>query len=278
MDLIDVEDEFESCLALQEAAAESCGQFIALLLAEYGATKLQYVVDNDWHPGWMVWRFSTTARPSIKLRKLAYNVLSDCRHALDQAVVASSRCLGTDRKKSKIYFPFAKDEADFDSLYDLKNGRCRDTAQALIPELKSLRPWWGGDNQLRTLGKLSGPNKHQVIIDFAPEIMNFYSGRAKFGSAALIAMAPRRADLINPDDIGGLSMKSPRGRTDFILAITRQNDGTEVTGVGGTAAYCAKEASVLHNPPIDKLMAGFAAMTEKIIAGLKGFVIKQVIT
>jgi len=103
-----------------------------------------------------------TAFPG-QIRVIASTIINDLRHALDQAVCDGALILGASNSKN-IYFPFAKDLADFNVV--LKD-KCRKVRPDLVDFIKNFNPYFGGDNLLWALNKLAGINKHQRIVSIA---------------------------------------------------------------------------------------------------------------
>ena len=111
-------------------------------------------------------KFKTVDAP-FEARGKASNVVKNLRDALDQAVYAASWKL-TGKSSKHTHFPFGSDPEDFKKAIALN--RCSDIPTKLYPILSSFEPYPtgntypGGDNALRLLGRISGPNKHQIAL------------------------------------------------------------------------------------------------------------------
>jgi len=279
MDKTLLDEEFESPNALLQAARDSLADFRLILREEYANAKMEFAADDSLLKGLRVYRYSIAGRPSIRLRKEAYRVINELRNCLDQTVFIASRLLGGNPKKANVYFPFAQDAADFEILFGVK-GRCRDTHPSLLPTLRQLTPWWhdlntkSGDNFLRTLGKLSNPNKHQVIIDFAPQITESLTSAKSDGLVHILVVPPSRLDDFNLS-YPQYSVPETRNRTDFISAISPVTT-TIAHDMKAHAVYCAKEATRMGGAPIDLLLNSFVECSANAASKVKAFVSQSV--
>jgi len=277
MDLQDITDEFESAMALLVGAEIAKQRFDELLQNERGNIRGEFVTDGSMVEGLFIHRFSFTGKPSTRLRKLAYDALNDCRHALDQATVAANSLLGV-ASKSFVYFPSAENEADFDSLFASK-GRCRNVHPALVPELKGFQPWWEddsgtGNDVLRTLMKLAGPNKHQVIIDFPLELKTIKNNVTAVKSARFLSLPPVRRELGAAQV--GIEIPAVRGRTDFIAAITDKPDDFSFDFGETILGLYAREASRFPATPFPDLLGSFVKTTKDIVFRIENFVLNEI--
>ncbi|MDB5553759.1 MAG: hypothetical protein JWL86_3743 [Rhizobium sp.] len=252
--------------------------FKIVLRKEYASTKMEFVADNNLVKDLQIHRYSIIGRPSIQLRKEAYRVLNELRNSLDQVVFVASRLLGGSPKKANIYFPFSQDPTDFETLFLLPKGRCRDTHPDLLPTLRQLTPWFHdpvsktGDNFLRTLGKLSNPNKHQVIIEFAPHIASYSIGHeSSDGLIHVLVLPPSRLDLFNAQ-YPQYAVPATRNRTDFISAVAPITTAISRGDSNAHVVYCAKEATRIGATPIDGVLNAFVERAAHAVAQIKAFV------
>lgn len=268
------ENLFESSKALLSGAREAFADFEKILDDEYKAMpQPEFVMDAEMFPPWSVWRYSLKGRPTTRLRKRAYDVVSDTRNALDQAVYAANRAFGGKAGARNIYYPFADDPTSFEALFAAKGGRCRDVHPELVPHLRAMTPWWSargsGDNVLRTLGKLAGPNKHQVIIDFNANMAGAEDSSQVEGFVLALNFPPQRLDefvAANPEFRDAL--KPTPGRVDFIRAIVQP--GTRYgADIRLRFAFFAHEAERLRHMPIDVLLGAFIDRTADRLARLE---------
>ncbi len=283
----DVHHAFESCEALVQGSVEALAAFRALLVADYGRIQGESVADNTMVEGVTVLRHSLLGGPSVALRKKAYDILSDSRNALDQAVFAASAMFtaGT-RMGTATYFPLADDSADYETLFVGRKARCRDVPPEVQDVIRPLKPWWSGPGEtgndiLRTLGKLSGPNKHQVILEFAPTITTSRNAFVAKGETIFAVDPPTRIDLLAvqyPEPAKSMfsTYKSPRGRTDFIQAVLPP-DQVFAAKVNIQFQYVASHATRFARTPIDLLLSGFVNETQRAVERIKGLCLGAVI-
>jgi hypothetical protein len=161
-------DPFESPNILIEAAKENI---------DNTRNELDLYFSEDIHVGYFeidkntnesVHKIRIIRKLPSRIRAQSSSVIINLRHALDQACFASSKILSIRSKDT--YFPFASSPVDLEAAF---LGRAKDIPVQIRPYLRSLQPYppgdhAGGDHQLRALGYLSGPAKHQVLLDVTP--------------------------------------------------------------------------------------------------------------
>ncbi|HUF86271.1 MAG TPA: hypothetical protein VMM59_02720 [Thermohalobaculum sp.] len=197
----DIDDAFSSCQGCLEEAQDGLADFLSALKTHAANNKPVIINETEAQTGNQVIKIRLPTPPQILQRK-GYRVVVDARNALDQAMYAATICIDGKARGTKTHFPFARDPDDFVTLFGRK-GQCRDISRSIIPHLKELEPWWqgqnhmGGNDVLRTLGKISGPNKHQVSL--APEL-NIYAiryNKAIFDRAIKFLFLPSRIGNTN---------------------------------------------------------------------------------
>jgi hypothetical protein len=141
-----------------------------------------------------------THKPPGRLRVTASNALNNLRHSLDQVVNAAAFELGS--KKRDNYFPFARDAGSIDEVI---RSNCRNVPSDLIPLLKAFQPYGGGDDLLYSMSRLSGPNKHQIVLKLNVNLTHLLLG-AKTGFRL----------LQGPADIGVLRWDSSKQELDMV--------------------------------------------------------------
>lgn len=113
----------------------------------------------------------------MKFRGKTTAIITDLRSTLDQAVASASTYI-TGQVSPKRHFPFGQSPSDLENSLSLKkNGATKGIPVELYPLLRRFEPYptgdgyAGGDNILKALSRISGPNKHQVTIRtaFAPQ-------------------------------------------------------------------------------------------------------------
>lgn len=161
-------DAFESPKLLIEEARENLKDLHSRCKAFLDSNPYTEIQEIDRETGDKLYKLRLTTKPPGRLRTRTSSIVNDLRHALDQAVVASAKQLGITRF-DRIYFPFAASPRDLQDIFR-KTGRCKDVPVEIRPLLCTFEPYprsdghKGGDDLLRALGTISGPNKHQVIL------------------------------------------------------------------------------------------------------------------
>ena len=160
-------DLFESPKALLTWAYEDAKRFKELEVAFFDSRPYQQIVEFDEAYQRDAHRIRFTAQPPVEMRKLASHIINDLRHALDQAFVTAAKSFGwkPDRKeRSLLYFPWSM------NLLDLTKHRLRGTPEQIHKTVIDAQPYFaqddgtGGDNLIRELGRISGPNKHEAAL------------------------------------------------------------------------------------------------------------------
>lgn len=110
-----------------------------------------------------------------ELRGIASDTVKNLRDALDQACLHSTQrinaFLNRARRGKRTHFPFGENPMDFDKVLAGESGRqSKDIAAELHPILRSFQPYprgegySGGNDRLRHIGRVSGPNKHDLTL------------------------------------------------------------------------------------------------------------------
>jgi hypothetical protein len=90
---------------------------------------------------------------------LVGDAVHNCNTALD--LLACDLVRLNDKDAAKVYFPFGKDEADFNK--EIVKASFVASPQALSL-LKRVKPYWGGDDWLRGLHELDLIAKHRLLL------------------------------------------------------------------------------------------------------------------
>jgi hypothetical protein len=278
-----IDKAFESPEELLRCSRVKYNDFIESLKKEASTFDLELVADTEMVPGLVTYMISILGEHSVQVRKLAHDVLSDCRHALDQAVVSATRLFGSN-SNNHLYFPFGRDESDFDTLFKNK-GRCRNVHRDLIPLLRRMQPWWydessqSGNDTLRTLSLLSGPSKHTEVIGFSNELVEFNHPVIDLHEYLLFFLIPQRSDRVARDNPQFFRYIKVEGRTDYIIAVATQKSSNVVDFKSLKLGFVAihpdrikpSDPRPLQDYPIDMLFNDFVCQSEKIIADIKEF-------
>jgi hypothetical protein len=122
------------------------------------------------------------------LRGIASDAIKNIRDALDQTCLHCTERLnsffGRHRKGKGTHFPFGENPVDFDNVLLGVSGRqSKDIAPELHPVLQSFQPYptgeghVGGNDRLRHIGRVSGPNKHELTLQVGFTADAFHFGR-----------------------------------------------------------------------------------------------------
>lgn len=163
-----MEDDFESVRILVEGVREDVEEVLNLLVAHFEALSPIAQIERDEDCSDYV-VFLKAPAASNRLRRKVSDIVNNLRHSLDQITHASAAAINNN-VPGNAYFPMAASSSDFDDNLFGKRGRCRDIPEALRPFFRDLQPWWSnppgemGDDVLRSLGVIAGPNKHKSVI------------------------------------------------------------------------------------------------------------------
>ena len=188
-------------------------------------------------------------------RVQASRIIKDLRDALDQATFQASKRLNPAGKNS-TYFPFCRDPDDFKTLFDPKKGRSRDIPERLRPFLLGLEPYptlagrTGGNDLLRALGYVAGPNKHQTTLRVAPDLPGFMI-----------------QELMNRG-LGAMESGFMKHGSD--LEIVRASIGANIVWKFTVSFYLAFEApSQLANGPAAAVLGDLARIVQRVVLGIE---------
>jgi hypothetical protein len=167
-------DPFESPKLLLARGKENSAEFEGRFRAFVKSTHLTIAHDLDPKTGNAIIKARLDKPFPGGLRPILSDAINNFRHALDQAV--NSAAVEIRAGKRDCYFPFAADINDLGVLY-VK--RFKTVPVALRPFLDNLKPYAGGDDLLWSLGKISGPNKHQIILETATDVTQIVEVKAE---------------------------------------------------------------------------------------------------
>ncbi|HEY0412683.1 MAG TPA: hypothetical protein VGD66_06050 [Allosphingosinicella sp.] len=165
-------DPFESPKLLVSGAREDIDQFESGEGAFFGPGDVGVTVQEvDPKTKYTFVKFRITKAIPTVLRRRANNILNDLRHALDQALFAAARIV-LKEDPGDVHFPFATSPKDLEGRLKAtrKGAGVLKIPVALHDVIRSFEPYPrgnghdGGDDLLRLLGAVSGPNKHQFTI------------------------------------------------------------------------------------------------------------------
>ena len=250
---------FQSCRGLISEASEGLRDFEANLEAHYRDSRPRLFLMRNQEVQRCLLAARLPPTPDVLQRK-AYRVVNDARNALDQAVYAGTFCLKGKPSGPNTYFPFARDRDDFETLFGKtkkgKPARCCDVAEDLRPHLRAMKPWWPSKNQedgdaiLRILGKISGPNKHQVSLAPCPDLQN-----VKYGGDIVAGVSP----VLNSNRIPNTN--------DFILA--RLEQGARLGSVTVTYFLTFVEPPSLFGANAYDMLKAFLATASDVVSSIE---------
>ncbi|RWP66251.1 hypothetical protein [Mesorhizobium sp.] len=183
-------DPFESPLFLIARTKENLSELDAACNALFDGDCSASVVDIDPKTGNKTFKLKFTRKIPGRIRHIAATALSDLRHALDQASVASVKAI-TKEEPDLLYFPFAANPNDL-------VGRLRKSfPDEIHPTFLWCTPYptgegyKGGNDLLAQFSKASGPNKHQITCKIGGHISTFRSDSFRaIGTVSEIRIPP----------------------------------------------------------------------------------------
>lgn len=182
-------DPFESPKLLIEGAQENIADFQARSDAFFGGNPTARVEEIDRSTGEKLIKLRITAALPGRLRVKASDALNNLRHALDQAVCASSVAL-RGKAATQAYFPFGRSPDDVADI--LKSSRYSHVPAELHALLVGFEPYppgadhAGGDELLREFGRISGPNKHQSLLKVGADLNSIHIGALRLSGQVSI--------------------------------------------------------------------------------------------
>lgn len=106
----------------------------------------------------------------LNFRGRTNNIVTDLRNILDQATYAATLFL-TGKESRCAHFPFGDSPDDLEnSLSRRKAGRCKQIPPELYDTFRLIQPYpagdtyTGGNDILKLLSRISGPNKHRITL------------------------------------------------------------------------------------------------------------------
>jgi hypothetical protein len=158
------------------------------------------------------------------IKLVAADALRNLRASLDFATATCARLNGAPRLRN-LYFPFLNDPANWETTIRRK---CGCVPNPVTDFFRSLTPWPGGDEELRTLNMLRNDNDHWALTKIALDLI-----------AAVISRPGVRQQIIQvPRSRGGIDeielLLTPEPKADYHLACVIEIRFEEVPAVGGT--------------------------------------------
>jgi hypothetical protein len=160
-------DPFEGPKLLLDGARENIHELELQCQAFVESCRCTPVTELDRETGDNLCKIRIVQTIPGRLRVIASNGLNNLRHSLDQAVNAAAVELGATKRDS--YFPFAPDAGAIDGEIRRK---CRRVPSEIIRLIKAFQPYGGGDDLLYAMSRISGPNKHQLVLKLNINVPN----------------------------------------------------------------------------------------------------------
>lgn len=164
------EDVFDSPKLILDRAREHIRELEARSQGFVEGCRGIPIVEFDAQTGEKVHKLRFTQKIPGKLRVIASDALNNLRHSLDQAVNAAAAELGGKRNN---YFPFAKDAGDIDRVV---KDNCPSLHADIKDLIKTFQPYGGGDDLLYAMSRMSGPDKHQLVLKLNINLPRFPMG------------------------------------------------------------------------------------------------------
>lgn len=135
------------------------------------------IVEPDPETGKNLYIIRFTGDLPWELRGIASDAIKALRDALDQACLHATQRLIPKLKGKGTHFPFGENPDDLDKVLSGECGRqSKDIAPELHSVLRNFEPYptgngyTGGNDRLRALGRVSGPNKHETTLRLAGSV------------------------------------------------------------------------------------------------------------
>ena len=199
-------NRFESCLYLVDFAKAETTE-VKTAIEEFFTQKdlTVAVIDLDPDTGYNVGKVRFIGSLPSEWRGKVSNIIKNLRDALDQATYAASAVV-RGQPSNRTHFPFGESPDDLEySLSRRKAVPCQGIPDQLFPLFRSFEPYptgdgyKGGNNNLRLLGRVSGPHKHSVTLKVtgAMELSGIGPGVMRVGSGGATLTIPPRWDSEN---------------------------------------------------------------------------------
>ncbi len=162
----ETDQPFTSPKLLIARAEENFADFEVRCNAFFATKVGSFVRDLDPKTGDHVIKFRIKEELPAGLRPVFSDGVNNLRHALDQAVNDSAIALrGGD---ANCYFPVARDAREFLTIFATK--RYGKIPESIRPYLAQTQPYRGGNDLLWALSRMTGRNKHQVVLSLEPRV------------------------------------------------------------------------------------------------------------
>lgn len=151
---------FGSAKLLIERGKEHTDDFMTRAAAFFKTRPCEAVRELDPESGDTLLKMKLVKPLPDKLRPIISDAVNNLRHALDHA--ANDAAVLLRGGKRDTYFPMGKTAKEYADIY---NGRRYKTFPAdLRAYIDGLQPYIGGNDTLYALGRISAPNKHQIVV------------------------------------------------------------------------------------------------------------------
>lgn len=145
-----------------ERARDQIEELAAIIYDFEYSARLEFVkTDRDKDP----WELALLDPIPDIIPVIAGDIAHNLRSALDVMMCDAADSLGVGL--SDMNFPFFVDQGGFESALDdrkKRNAPFRKLGQAFIDKIRELKPWRGGNDQLRGLHDFNNQDKHKLML------------------------------------------------------------------------------------------------------------------
>lgn len=188
------------------------------------------------------------ASPPNEISIIVAEAIYHLRSSLDQLTCELAKANGV-TDTSKTYFPFAKDENDFNTK-SVQN-KIKMLHPDAISMLSDLKPYRGGNDLLWILGPLANIDKHREIISI---------GSGRYGHEIKLLMHFEAGDVIQLPDPEWQPLD--RERTLLTYPAGRKTYSREINLITDVAF---REIEFLENKPLIPILRHLSDLTNEII-------------
>lgn len=260
----EIDTAFESPFEVLEEAREGLSVLLSSLSDFFSASAPALVYDFEAKTGNKLLKVRYPSLPK-NLRRKAYRVVTDARHALDQAVFAATICLDGKARGSKTYFPHASSPAQFETLFFGRES-CAHVSPRLIPTLRSFEPWprdpghVGGNDILKYFLKVSGKNKHEVALTPVPDLQVDWVQNAILTKSIEFSIPPNHVI----------------GTNDFLIAILKPDGTVQFDGSFSYRIGIDKAPSNIHNDAV-QILTDIMDIADGLVVTIRDFVMNELL-
>lgn len=197
-----------------------------------------------------------------ELRGIASDAVKAIRDALDQCCLHCTQRIDSaasrKRRGKRTHFPFGESPSDFDKVLSGEaGGQSKDIAPELHDGLRSFEPYptgeghVGGNDGLRLIGRVSGPNKHELTM-----VVGLTTNSFQFGKVT--PLSGHGFDLMHPC--------WDRAKNEAVVAKTHID--AHLTIEMGIFSFLEFDHPLLAGAPVRLVLKRWADITDSIVESL----------